>query len=271
MGYLFKVGSLSHNFERKVILEKKINVSHLVYIIIIFIIVLSFFLVIAFGGLENANSMMGTASTVSSLILSVVAIVLSLIDVAGQRQSIVDLKETAEKLKDSNEKSLKQINLLQDKLIEVSDLKEALLNQVNKNLEWKEDIIDIVNQSSKKVNDNIEKPEYLKNALNDINKKINMVKQPLKPDSKLKNLNKYKLLILTTQDGKASQINDISHVITEIVNTFNLNKDVDVEIRNGILRLTFDCSSDFSFDTGTLVTILDKYNMSWISDGFTLG
>jgi hypothetical protein len=257
--------------EGRIFLEKKINVSHLVYIIIIFTIVLSFFLVIAFGGLKNANSIMGTASTVSSLILSVVAIVLSLIDVAGQRQSIVDLKETAEKLNDSNDKSIKQISFLQEKLMEVSDLKEALLEQVNKNLEWKEDITEILIHSTKKVNDKIEQPEDLKNVINEINRKINLVTQPLKYEKNLKNLDKYRILIHTSQDGKASQINDISNVIKEIINTFNLNKDVDVEIRNGILRLTFDCSNDFSLDTGSLLSILNKYNMSWISDGFTLG
>lgn len=255
----------------RISVEKKINVSHLVYIIIIFIIVLSFFLVIAFGGLRNANSMMGTASTVSSLILSVVAIVLSLIDVAGQRQSIVDLKETAEKLTESNEKSLNQINFLQEKLIEVSNLKEALVNEVNKNLEWKDDITQILNQSRKKVNENIEQPEELKNVISDLNNKFDMVTQTLKQNSNLKmeNLYKYRIIISLTKDGIDPRINGVSNVINDIVNTFNLNKkDVNVEIRNGILRVTFDCSKDFSLDTGTLVSILDNYNMSWVSDGF---
>lgn len=71
-------------------MKEYVRTSHLVYIIIISIIVLSFFLVIAFGGTDNASTTMGTASTVSSLILSVIAIVLSLVDVAGQRQSMID-------------------------------------------------------------------------------------------------------------------------------------------------------------------------------------
>lgn len=104
--------------------EKKISVVHLYYIIVIGIIVNSFFLVIAFGGSENASTMMSTAATVSSLILSVIAIVMTLVDVAGQRESIINIKETADKL---------EINLktVEDSVEEINNLKENLLNSMN--------------------------------------------------------------------------------------------------------------------------------------------
>lgn len=159
-----------------------IRISHLVYIIIIFIIVLSFFLVIAFGGLENAGTMMGTASTVSSLILSVVAIVLSLIDVAGQKQQIVDLKETAENLKDSNEKSIEQLENLKDQLVEVSLLKETLAEQESKNDEWQNKVMNLLEQSKQLADEENLQPDEFKKALFEINNEFEQFNDILKSE-----------------------------------------------------------------------------------------
>lgn len=257
------------------ILERKIDVSHLIYIIIIFIIVLSFFLVISFGGSSSANSTMGTASTVSSLILSVVAIVLSLIDVAGQRQSVFDLKETAENLKKSNDKSIKQINYLQESLVEVSELKESLMNQIKQNVEWQEDIARILEQSRKKVNENVGEPEDLKNVIRELNEKFDKVTESIKPSknvglNSIKNLSKYRILI-SIDDEKNKNLN-LDNFINEMVVTFNLKREkLQFDLMNKIIRLTIhDCTSDFNIDTGVLVSILHKHNMNWISDGFTI-
>ena len=119
-----------------------IRVSHLVYIIIIAIIVLSFFLVIAFGGSDTASTTMGTASTVSSLILSVIAIVLSLIDVAGQRQSLVDLKETAEKLHKTNEIATDVIEEVVQKMLELQHMKDQMVEAITESAEWKKELVE---------------------------------------------------------------------------------------------------------------------------------
>jgi uncharacterized coiled-coil DUF342 family protein len=121
-----------------------------VYIIIIFVIVLAFFLVIAFGGSENAGTMMGTASTVSSLILSVIAIVLSLMDVAGQRQSMVDLKETADKLHESNESSAALIQDLTAKMVELQGMKEQMTSAVAESEEWRTELISEIKELKEK-------------------------------------------------------------------------------------------------------------------------
>jgi acyl-CoA synthetase (AMP-forming)/AMP-acid ligase II len=125
-------------------MKEHVRTGHLVYIIIIAMIVLSFFLVIAFGGSESASTTMGTASTVSSLILSVIAIVLSLIDVAGQRQSVVDLKETAEKLAETNVKSQQLTDNILLKIEEITLLRDKLIEQINTNNEWKEEIKELL-------------------------------------------------------------------------------------------------------------------------------
>jgi|GEM_PF-4477792 len=114
-----------------------IRVSHLIYIIIIAVIILAFFLVIAFGGSTNASTTMGTASTVSSLILSVIAIVMTITDLAGQKDTISDLKETAEKFESNlitvNE-GIEEINNLKDDLMEsmrlIQDSNLTVLNAV---------------------------------------------------------------------------------------------------------------------------------------------
>lgn len=127
-----------------------IAVSHLVYIIIIFVIVLSFFLVIAFGGTKNAGTMMGTASTVTSLILSVIAIVLSLIDVAGQRQSMVDLKETADKLHESNESSAALVQDLTAQMEALQEMKEQMITAVAESEEWRKGLIGEIKELKEK-------------------------------------------------------------------------------------------------------------------------
>ncbi|MFF2457610.1 helix-turn-helix domain-containing protein [Peribacillus simplex] len=142
-----------------------IRTGHLVYMIIIAIIVLSFFLVIAFGGTDNASTKIGTASTVSSLILSVIAIVMSLVDVAGQRQSIVDLKETSDQLTKSNDKSHVLIENLMIKIEEISLLKDSLLEQINTNEVWKNEIKEIIGNTEEK------KPEDYKKIIDELVKK----------------------------------------------------------------------------------------------------
>lgn len=119
-----------------------IRVGHLVYIIIISVIVLAFFLVFALGDRETASTTIGTASTVSSLILSVIAIVMTLIDVAGQRQSMLDLKETADKLQNSNESASVLTEKLMEKMIEIQDMKDQMLDAVTESADWRKGILE---------------------------------------------------------------------------------------------------------------------------------
>lgn len=139
-----------------------IRVSHLVYIIIIAVIVLAFFLVFALGDTKTASTTIGTASTVSSLILSVIAIVMTLIDVAGQRQSMFDLKETADKLKDSNESAASLFLELKTEIVDLQDTKQKMLEAVAESDEWKKELIAIVGklesvQNSDSQNEDIDK------------------------------------------------------------------------------------------------------------------
>lgn len=121
--------------------NKSIRVEHLVYLIIIFVITLSFFLVISFGDLPNANGMLAVAGTVSSIILAVIAIVMSLIDVAGQRQSIIDLKETAEKLDEATNATHIKMDETIMQLSELEAIKDQIILDAEENKKWKDEIL----------------------------------------------------------------------------------------------------------------------------------
>lgn len=149
-----------------------VRTSHLVYIIIIAIIVLSFFLVISFGGTESASTKIGTASTVSSLILSVIAIVLSLIDVAGQRQSMVDLKETADKLHETNERAITLNQVVMEKMDQFQLMKDEMIALVAESSEWKQEVIEKI-ESVKEKGDY--KTEDFEKILYDLNSRENLL------------------------------------------------------------------------------------------------
>ncbi|MDG0765401.1 hypothetical protein ACSQ7W_14265 [Bacillus halotolerans] len=130
-------------------MNKKIGISHIVYLVIIFVILLSFILVIAFGGSDIAGAQMNVAATVTSIILAVIAIVLTLIDVAGQRQSVIDLKETAESLtetadslKESNEAANNLIKDAIEKIEELDTMKTLMTQIFEMNTAFKDETIE---------------------------------------------------------------------------------------------------------------------------------
>lgn len=212
-----------------------IRVGHLVYLIIIAVIILSFFLVIAFGGLENASTMLGTASTVSSLILSVIAILMSLVDVAGQRQQIVDLKETSEQLALSNQSSHELIENLMTKIDQISLLKDSLLEQIKTNEEWKEEIKSLVENPEGK------KPEDLSKVLEQIVKK---------------NEQNYFKGIVSAKDLTMHDIvnnHQLDHrILTYLRNSYQLGLSFPkIEVIEGIMR-------DFKVTKVTTLRVLEK-------------
>ncbi|MFP3822473.1 hypothetical protein SB658_27650, partial [Bacillus sp. SIMBA_008] len=60
----------------------------------------------------------------------VIAILMTLVDVAGQRQSIIDIKETSEKLTITQEKSQETLIRTIKAFEELSGFKEELLDSV---------------------------------------------------------------------------------------------------------------------------------------------
>lgn len=233
-----------------------IRVSHLVYIIIIAVIVLSFFLVIAFGGTENAGTMMGTASTVSSLILSVIAIVLSLIDVAGQRQTMVDLKETADKLHESNESAAVLTQELMTKINDLQDMKEQMVEAVKESDEWRKGLDEwrkglVEEIRGLKQKDDI-KSEDLENLYEKANKSISVNLNDFKNEIKY-NPNKNK---------KDPQADSVIHYLK---NKFELNETLAYEEFMNILQN--ECNVPLSSAKNISKWLTDQdYTYQWWSE-----
>lgn len=150
---------------RFMVKDKQIGVSHFVYVCIIALLIISFVLVFAFGGNQDAGNQVNVMATGISIILAVIAIFMTLVDVAGQRQSIIDIKETAEKLAESQTISQENIQKSIETINELVDFRKELLKSVT---EYKEGTEELILELFKKEDKSISKTE-----LEDLLKKLN--------------------------------------------------------------------------------------------------
>ncbi|MCY7617510.1 hypothetical protein MH116_06425 [Bacillus pumilus] len=146
---------------------KKIGISHFVYACIIALLIILFISVFAFGGNEDAGNQVNVMATGISIILAVIAILMTLVDVAGQRQSIIDIKETAEKLAKSQSISQETIKKSIEALDELVDFRKELLKSVS---DYKNGTEELIHQLFEKGEQSISKEE-LQELLNKFNKK----------------------------------------------------------------------------------------------------
>ncbi|GLF90017.1 hypothetical protein Saga11_12760 [Bacillus safensis] len=118
---------MGNNIEDKV-KHKQISVLHVVYGCIIALIIITCILTIAFGGNKDAGNQMNVMATGISVVLAVIAILMTLVDVAGQRQSITEIKETAEKLMEFQELAQDKITELLRAMSELDEIKSIMKN-----------------------------------------------------------------------------------------------------------------------------------------------
>lgn len=112
-------------------MKKQIGIVHLIYTIIISLMLITFIAILAFGKSTAAGNQMNVAATSISIILAVIAILMTLVDVAGQRQSMIDLKETAESLNKSNNEAQKMFQKSMQAVENFENLKETLIKSVD--------------------------------------------------------------------------------------------------------------------------------------------
>ncbi|WP_415272761.1 hypothetical protein [Bacillus siamensis] len=112
-------------------MKKQIGIVHLIYTIIISLMLITFIAILAFGKSTVAGNQMNVAATSISIILAVIAILMTLVDVAGQRQSMIDLKETAESLNKSNNEAQKMFQKSMQAVENFENLKETLIKSVD--------------------------------------------------------------------------------------------------------------------------------------------
>lgn len=113
------------------VLDKKIGIGHFVYTTIIALLIITFTLVLAFGDNKDAGNQVNVMATGISIILAVIAILMTLVDVAGQRQSIIDIKETAEKLMENQQASDEALEKSIETLDFLSNFREEMLSSVS--------------------------------------------------------------------------------------------------------------------------------------------
>ncbi|KRU14800.1 hypothetical protein AS142_18200 [Bacillus pumilus] len=152
---------------RFMVKDKQIGVSHFVYVCIIALLIISFILVFAFGGSQDAGNQVNVMATGISIILAVIAIFMTLVDVAGQRQSIIDIKETAEKLAESQTISQETVQKSIETLNELADFRKELLKSVS---DYRNGTEELILELFKKEEQSITKEE-LQELLNKLNRK----------------------------------------------------------------------------------------------------
>ena len=90
-----------------------------------------------YGGGDRAGNILSFAATLSSILLAFIAILMTIVDLGGQRNTIADLKESADKL----DRNLITTN---EGIQEISALKEELMSSmrsiINSNLEMSKEI-----------------------------------------------------------------------------------------------------------------------------------
>ncbi|EST12223.1 hypothetical protein [Sporolactobacillus laevolacticus] len=109
--------------------HKYVQAKDLIYISIIFSVVIICILSIVAWSNKFASDGLNNAATAVSIVLAVVAIVITLDDVAGQKNTVSDLKEAAKELKENLQdvrSSIDEVNQLRDSLI-------SIMNGIQKN------------------------------------------------------------------------------------------------------------------------------------------
>ncbi|MGD6847270.1 hypothetical protein [Rossellomorea aquimaris] len=152
---------------------KNIGIVHLIYLGILSLLVIVLLVSYIFSGSEYAGALLNFGATLSSILLAVIAIIITLIDVAGQRSNIFDVKNSVEELKGvaqnfsnlqeeyikNNEIIRQQISDLIKKQNELNTLTSTLstLIEDSQNNEDKDEVVQELNKGLKEVKEILNK------------------------------------------------------------------------------------------------------------------
>lgn len=123
--------------------SRQVDSIHLIYVSIILGGVIVLLLALIFNNSSYAGELLNFAATLSSILLAVIAIVITLIDVAGQRNNIFDLKNSVGNL----EKVSSEIEVMIENFNEQQKSNNENLTTIIKNFTEKQDEIKIVMDS----------------------------------------------------------------------------------------------------------------------------
>lgn len=111
---------MSHNNNDS---KKYIEKYHYYYAIGIALITIVVIFSFYFGGGDKAGNILGFAATLSSILLALIAILMTIVDLAGQRNTIADLKEVSKNLEEN-------LNTANKGIEEIGAIKEELLSSM---------------------------------------------------------------------------------------------------------------------------------------------
>jgi hypothetical protein len=142
--------------DERVNVVKKIALTHYVYMIVLFVLVVILILALEFGGSGRAGENLNFAATLASIILAVIAILYTLFDSSSQkknaeniRKSVKELKGYSEDFKDQIKESRQFNSELLSKFVELEEWRK----QVKEEIESKTNNVENVDEVKKYVNE----------------------------------------------------------------------------------------------------------------------
>ncbi|MBK3954656.1 hypothetical protein JJK96_00845 [Staphylococcus haemolyticus] len=135
------------------------------YVSIILILIIISLISLFFYRSVNAWLFLSFAGTAISIVLSVIAILITLIDVAGQRQQIADISESAKTLSESTETLKQSIEDYQNDKNEIKNIINTALNESigSKLEEYTNNVVNSLDALKNNVGDNKEFEKEIQN------------------------------------------------------------------------------------------------------------
>jgi predicted transcriptional regulator len=140
---------------------------HIKYLSVIFTIVSLGLLSLVFMESTSAISSLSYASTLLSIVLAVIAILITLWDVAGQKNTIHDIKSETEKLKETVVEFKNAYSNADEVINSIKELQEDLVNKINNTTNISESILDGI-KSIKSLSDMEEKNKKIEELENQL-------------------------------------------------------------------------------------------------------
>lgn len=129
-------------------LPKLIPVRDFIYLCVILgitlIAVISYFL----GDSSRAGENLNFAATAISVVLAVIAIIMTIVDSAGQKQNVFDLKKAIEVMQETLTEEKKIVEDFKDQLAAVEQNKMELMNEVKNFITFRDEIKEIINKEN---------------------------------------------------------------------------------------------------------------------------
>ncbi|OMF04025.1 hypothetical protein BK129_18880 [Paenibacillus amylolyticus] len=137
--------------------QKLIPVRDFIYLCIILAIILIAVIAYFLGDSSRAGENLNFAATAISVVLAVIAIIMTIVDSAGQKQNVFDLKKAIDEMQDTLSEEKKVVEEFKEQLVVMEQNKTELMDEVKNFISFRDEIKDIVDKN--KGNDGNESKE----------------------------------------------------------------------------------------------------------------